>query len=112
MTTRKLLHHLPVCSAPSLFRKGDVNRRVGCTVETSCLLGGEVRQEDRGRDKGRSLPPSLFSRCHPDRCSGLNVSGEVESVALEFGEGDGRMLQVVEQNLDLEERGNLLSPYQ
>lgn len=32
---------------------------------------------------------------------GLNVSGKVERVPLQFGKGDGRMLQVVEQNLDL-----------
>lgn len=34
-------------------------------------------------------------------CRGLNVSGEVQRVALELGEGDGRMLQVVKQHLDL-----------
>lgn len=41
----------------------------------------------------------------------LDVSGEVERVALEFGEGDRRMLQVVEQHLDLEkEKGSNCRP--
>lgn len=63
-----------------------------CTVETNCLLGGEVS----------GVSHTLVSRCCPEtRGWGLNVSGKVECVALEFGEGDGRMLQVVEQYLDL-----------
>ena len=33
------------------------------------------------------------------RC--LNVSGKVERVTLQFSEGDGRMLQVIQQHLDL-----------
>lgn len=34
--------------------------------------------------------------------SALDVSGKIECVALEFSKGDGRVLQVVEQHLDLE----------
>lgn len=35
------------------------------------------------------------------RPPGLNVSGEVECVSLQLSEGDGRVLQVVQQHLDL-----------
>lgn len=37
---------------------------------------------------------------------GLNISGEVERVSLQLSIGDGRMLQVVEQHLDLREEEN------
>lgn len=86
------------------FRWIDVCGGGGCTVETSCLLGGEVRQEDWvAEDQGLyGVSHSLVSRCRPERRGwGLNVSGKVECVALQFGEGDGRMLQVVEQYLNL-----------
>lgn len=36
----------------------------------------------------------------PPAC-GLHVRGEVKCVAFELREGDGRMLQVVEKDLDL-----------
>lgn len=39
---------------------------------------------------------------------GLDVGGKVERVALQLGEGDGRMLQVVQQHLDLKKRGEVL----
>lgn len=32
---------------------------------------------------------------------GLDVGGEVESVSLQFSDGDGRMLEVIQQHLDL-----------
>lgn len=38
---------------------------------------------------------------------GLNISGKVERVALQFGKGDGRVLQVVEQHLDLKRKENI-----
>lgn len=52
----------------------------------------------------------LLSRWRPGGWGGggLNVSGKVERVALQFGEGDGRVLQVVEQHLDLKRRENIL----
>lgn len=31
----------------------------------------------------------------------LHVSGKVERVALQFSDGDGRMLEVIQQHLDL-----------
>lgn len=42
----------------------------------------------------------------------LNVSGKVECVPLQLSEGDGRMLQVVQQHLDLRwgERNKELEP--
>lgn len=40
---------------------------------------------------------------------GLHVSGKVERVALQLGKGDGRMLQVVEQHLDLRTHSRQLS---
>lgn len=40
---------------------------------------------------------------HPHSCShlGLHISGEVQCVPLQFCEGDGGVLQVVEEDLDL-----------
>ena len=46
-------------------------------------------------EAGSELPS--HSRYH----LGLHVSGEVQCVPLQFCEGDGRMLQVVEEDLDL-----------
>lgn len=59
-----------------------------------------------GEDQGLyGVSLSLLSVWRPegggDGGGGLNVSGIVERVALQFREGDGRMLQVVEQHLDL-----------
>lgn len=36
-----------------------------------------------------------------EKGGGLNISGKVKCVPLQFGKGDGRMLQVIEQHLDL-----------
>lgn len=56
-----------------------------------------------GGDQGLyGVSDSLLSRWRPEGGGwGLNVSGKVERVALQFGKGDGGMLQVVEQHLDL-----------
>lgn len=81
-----------------------LGKRGGCTVEMSCLLGGEVRQEDRvARTKicMESLTLSSPDGALKGGGRGLNVSGIVERVALQFSEGDGRMLQVIQQHLDL-----------
>lgn len=62
------------------------------------------RQEDRaaGTKGSYGVSHSLVSRSRPEGGGwGLDVSGEVERVALQFGKGDGRMLQVVQQHLDL-----------
>lgn len=42
---------------------------------------------------------------------GLNIGGEVECVSLQLSIGDGRMLQVVEQHLDLREEKTRLYEY-
>lgn len=57
----------------------------------------------RGGDQGLyGVSHSLLSRWRPEGGGwGLNVSGKVECVALQFGKGDGRMLQVIQQHLDL-----------
>lgn len=46
-------------------------------------------------EAGSGRPPG--SRSH----LGLHISGEVQCVPLQFCEGDGRVLQVVEEDLDL-----------
>lgn len=49
------------------------------------------------------LSPSRELECLqlvPSACK-LHVRGEVKCVAFELGEGDGRVLQVVEKDLDL-----------
>lgn len=84
----------------------------GCTVEMSYLLGGEVRQEGRvaGTEGLYGVSHSPLSRWRPEGGGwGLNVSGKIERAALQFGKGDGRMLQVVEQHLDLKERKNIIN---
>ena len=95
------------------FREGCVcvrGRGGGCTVKMSSLLGGELRQDHRSaRTRVCMESLSLSSPYGALRevvvvmmvGGGLNVSGIVERVALQFREGDGRMLQVVEQHLDL-----------
>lgn len=65
-----------------------------------------MRQEDRatGTKGSYGVSHSLVSRGRPEGGGwGLDVSGEVQCVALQFGKGDWRMLQVVEQHLDLRE---------
>lgn len=67
-----------------------------------CVCGG-VELPAGSRAEGRSTGWwSLSLSVSPSfGVAVLNVGGEVKRVALELGEGDGRMLQVVEQHLDL-----------
>lgn len=77
----------------------------GCTGEMSHSLEGEVRQWDRAAGGPQILlevAHILPSKWHSGgSVRGLNISGKVERVPLQFGKGDGRMLQVIEQHLDL-----------
>lgn len=72
---------------------------VGCTFEMSCPLGGEVSAAVGPKSTKGVLTPSRW--CSEGGGRALNISGKVECVALQFGKGDGRMLQVIEQHLDL-----------
>ena len=118
VTTRRLgnvLHHLPTCSAPSLFHdKGVRWLGWGCGQKVCVGRGLYSRDEPPAGRRGEAGGPiggdqglygvsdSLLSRWRPEGGGwGLNVSGKVERVALQFGKGDGGMLQVVEQHLDL-----------
>lgn len=76
----------------------------GYAVKMSCLLRGDTRQEDEEEElaKHRDVCGVSQSCGDPEESvARLNVRGKVECVALEFRKGDGRMLQVVEQHLDL-----------
>lgn len=124
MTIRRpgnLLHDLPVRSISSQdrvglgvgFRQEGYMGMVVVVVEglysrDELPAGGGRRGEAgllSGGDQGlHGVCPLALSS--PDEAlreggRGLDVSGEVERVALQLGEGDGRMLQVVEQHLDL-----------
>ena len=120
MTTRRLgnlLHHLRSGSAPSHQGRGGGGRLVWrrekemfmCVCVCVCMEGEGAVQlrwaafwEERTEWQD-GVFHSFTCRWHPEEggWGGLNVSGEVERVALQFGKGDGRMLQVVEQHLDL-----------
>lgn len=57
----------------------------------------------RGGLQSSLCPPAGSWECLqlvPSPCR-LHVRGEVKRVAFQLGEGDGRMLQVVEKDLDL-----------
>lgn len=118
VTTRRLgnvLHHLRTCSAPSLFMTrvwggldGGVDRRyvwgrgLYSRDEPPAGRRGEAGGPIGGDQGLYGVSDSLLSRWHPEGGGwGLNVSGKVERVAFQFGKGDGRMLQIVEQHLDL-----------
>lgn len=102
----KVLHHLPTCL--HLLFTG-LNGWLICGDSWwgwGGLYSCDIHREERlwGPNPERSLYPDFSPP--PDgvwRGGGrsLNISGKVERVPLQFGKGDGRMLQVIEQHLDL-----------
>ena len=83
-----------------------------CLLAHLCGHGGDLysRMEESSVQQLYSIT-LLVHKCCPLQVRGgggggawLDVGGKVECVALEFSDGDGRMLEVIQQHLDLEQR--------
>lgn len=84
---------------------GRGGRRGRALYSRDALPAGRRGEAGGVSNEGRGLygvSHSLLSRWRPEGGGwSLDISGKVERVALQLGKGDGRMLQVIQQHLDL-----------